>query len=377
MADPVSLKELTNTALDKAYTSVAGRMLAQIAAITNAPGSRMQRALRKLDEEADKLAEEGERMTPDNAVLQQTMREYENTYDNAATLIAANDSAIQATGQDIARPAVTAKVFAGVTAAIAARGKNPLTSLSEYQAAADAVGFVVPTALDFATDYVESAAWASRLEKWGSGYADMTRNTVLKGLSEGWSPIYTARQIRGYAENLPKSAAESLTRTLQLTSYRNASAAMEEINGDYITGKIRVATLDDRTCLACIALHGTPLAPGQEVEDHYNGRCDVFYIVPGGPTQPELMQADSEPGDRRFVPYKTGEEWFNSLSPQRQAAQRSFQGNPAKLKAFRDGVPLSDFVGDHDDDVFGEQVVEASLIKAIGERAEDYYVKQK
>jgi hypothetical protein len=49
--------------------------------------------------------------------------------------------------------------------------------------------------------------------------------------------------------------------------------------------------------------------------------------------------------------------------------------NPAKLKAFNSGIPLSDFVGDHIDPVFGHQTVELSLIKAIGDDANKFYTK--
>ena len=86
------------------------------------------------------------------------------------------------------------------------------------------------------------------------------------------------------------------------------------------------------------------------------------------------MQADSKPGQRNFVPFTTGEDWFNSLPPERQAQQASFLRSPAKLRAYRDGTPLSAFEAEHDDSVFGRQVVEASLKNAIGaDKAAGYY----
>jgi hypothetical protein len=85
------------------------------------------------------------------------------------------------------------------------------------------------------------------------------------------------------------------------------------------------------------------------------------------------MQADSLPGKRNFVKWQTGEEWFAGLSPERQAQQASFLKSPAKLKAYKDGVPLSEFVGDHEDSVFGHQVIEKSLVNTVG-KPEKYYV---
>jgi len=151
---------------------------------------------------------------------------------------------------------------------------------------------------------------------------------------------------------------------------------MEKINGNFITGKIRIATLDQRTCLSCIALHGTPVPLGEAVEDHYRGRCTEFYQVPGGDQFPAQMQVDSTPGNRHFQKFQTGEEWFASLSPERQALQRSFLNSPAKLKAYLDGAKLSDFVGDHVDPVFGNQKVELSLLKILGSNASQYYAKK-
>ena len=148
---------------------------------------------------------------------------------------------------------------------------------------------------------------------------------------------------------------------------------MEVANSEFIEGKIRIATIDSRTCLSCISLHGTPMKLGERVDDHYRGRCSEFYQVLGGPKTPTMMQADSQPGERNFVPYQDGEGWFASLPASRQAQQASFLNSPAKLRAYLDGVPLSAFRGDHTDEVFGAQTVEQSLVGALGDTAEQYY----
>jgi hypothetical protein len=213
------------------------------------------------------------------------------------------------------------------------------------------------------------------MEKWGTGYAALTRNTILTAIAEGAGPMVVAQRLRQLATNIPVSASDNLMRTLQLTSYREASLAMEELNGKYIIKKIRIATLDPRTCLTCIALHGTDLEPGQRVDDHYRGRCTEYYVVPGGKPFPDLMQADSTPGNRRFVPFQNGTDWFNSLPPARQKLQASFVGTPGKWNAFQAGTPLSAFVAEHVDTVFGRQVVENSLVGVFGDGAEQYYVR--
>ncbi len=376
MPEP-TLKELTDRTLDKQYAKAAGAMLGQIVGLSRGPNSAMQSSLKKLDEEAARLVEAEEKMKPDNAQLEQTLGEYRGLTNTSQSLILANDSAIQQAGAIVAIPAVTAKVFQAITAQVIGEGRNPISEraipIFAKLISASGLGWVFPDASDFAGGYVASSAWAGRLDQWGDGYADLTERTILGGIQQGWGPRRIASEMRNHAENIPVSAAENLTRTLQLTSYRDASAAMETVNGDFIIKTIRIATLDDRTCLNCISLHGTELAPGERPDDHFRGRCDKFYVVPGGPTQPDTMQADSTPGNRRFVPYQTGDEWFNSLPASRQAQQASFLQTPAKLRAFNDGVPLSAFRGDHTDEVFGAQTVEQSLVGALGDTAEQYY----
>lgn len=224
--------------------------------------------------------------------------------------------------------------------------------------------------------FVETPEWFDKMEAWGEGYAELTKELLLSAINKGTGPNQIASTMRQHAENIPLSAAENLTRTLQLTSYREASLTMEAINDDFIIGKIRIANLDNKTCLTCISLHGTKLQPGERVDDHYRGRCTEFYQVPGGPEFPSVMQSDSLPGDRNFVPFEKGEDWFANLPPERQAQQASFLNTPAKFNAYNDGVPLSDFVGVHTDDVFGRQTIEQSLKGALGDDADQYYVNQ-
>lgn len=372
-----TIKRYTNSALDAIYNRTAGRMIAQITAISRGRTSRMQDRLKKLDEEAQRLKELEKRMEPDNAVLEQTLNEYRNVMNTSASLIQANDNEIQNAGMTIATIAVTAKVFLSLSGTIMQNGGNPITpqAMKYYQEQADKSGIKwnTLTALDVVTSYVDSPAWRNRMEKWGDGYADLARDILLQDIQNGAGPIASARHLRQIAENMPVHASETLTRTLQLTSFREASLAMELSNSDYIEGKIRIAELDDLTCLSCIALHGTPLAVGERVDDHYNGRCSEFYQVPGGNKYPSMMQADSKPGERNFVPFQTGTDWFNSLSRERQEIQRSFQQSPAKFRAFESGVDLREFVGDHNDDVFGHQFIERSLLDILGKEADKYY----
>jgi len=374
-----TINEAANNALDAAYLKSAGQVLLQIEAISNNRTSQMQVALARLDAEAQKLKEAKKKMAIDNPVLQQTLDAYESMFVTTQTLVTANDNDIQEAAIFLATIGVTAKVFLSLSSQLLQQGIDPVSprAMKFYlsQLAQKGIGWEVPTTLTEITNFVDSPAWIARMEKWGIGYADLTRKTILQAIQDGSGPIATASKIREYAEKLPKSAADTLMRTLQLTSYREASLGMEKINGDFIEYKIRLAELDDVTCMSCVALHGTRLDVGERVDDHYNGRCTEYYVVPGGGL-PEIMQADSTPGNRQFVPFQTGEEWFNSLPPDRQQQQASFQSTPAKWEAFHSGaITLQDFVAEHIDDTFGRQIVEESLVGILGADAEKYYMR--
>ena len=336
----------------------------------------MQQSLTKLDDEANRLDEAGEMMEADNAQLLLTLAAFAAMMIAVEILIQANDQDIELSGRSVAPGALTAKVFIVISTALVAAGLNPVTSLAAFQTQlleAGITNWIVPDALDIASAFVNSPEWIAKMEGWGEGYAELTKDTILSGIANGVGPNATAAKLRQLAQDLPLSAAENLTRTLQLTSYREAELAMEVVNSEFLEYKIRIAALDDRTCLACVSLHGTRLEIGERVDDHYRGRCTAFYVVKGGPRFPDVMQSDSIPGERNFVPWQSGEDWFNGLSPERQAQQASFQSTPAKFRAFKSGTPLSDFVEEHFDDVFGRQIVEDSLIGALGDEAKKFY----
>jgi hypothetical protein len=226
-----------------------------------------------------------------------------------------------------------------------------------------------------ATSFADSPSWVTKLAKWGEGFASLIRDVILGEICKGSGPIAIAAKIRQYAEAMPQHAAETLMRTLQIKSYQAAARETEKVNGRFITGRIRIATLDERTCLTCVSLHGSKLELDEDISDHFRGRCTDYLQVLGGPEYPEMMQADSTPGNRKFVPFQTGEEWFKSLSPERQQRQASFLSTPAKYKAYLDGHPLSEFVGHYHDDVFGDMTIEQSLKGMFGEDAEQYYLR--
>lgn len=373
-----TITSLINEELDKLYNATAGKMLKQIGELSMAQSGFMQKALVELDEEVSRLEQTDQPMKSNNAHLKKTLSEYAKLLIITQSLLQAIGPTVENTGHTVAMPAVTAKVFLSISSKLAEQGVNPIRSISSFRSVLvkSGIPWEFPDVVAITEKFTSTQAWIDRLEKWGKGYADLAEASIKAGLEQGWGPRYTADIMRTFAQNIPQSAAENLTRTLQLTAYREGSLAMENVNGRFIIKKIRIATLDVRTCLSCISLHGTELAPGQRVDDHYRGRCSEYYVVPGGPERPLVMQVDSPSGGRRLVPFQPGEQWFNGLTRERQLMQASFAKSPGKYNAYLAGHPLSSFVLEHVDDVFGRQIVENSIKGAFGsELAQSFYVK--
>lgn len=274
-----SMNDSINGALDASYNKISKPMLSSITALSTSRTSAMQRALKELDDEAARLTEAEKRMMPDNPALLKSFSTYADLMITAKALIEASDNAIQDSGILLAPVSVTAKVFLPMAAEMMRRGVSPLSAqaLKFYKEQIEGNGakWTIPTTANYVRGYVDTKAWRDRLDGWAPGYADLTHDTIIKYIQGGAGPRSVASKMRQHAENIPRWAAENLTRTLQNTSYRDASVAMEAVNGGFIQYKIRIAALTPTTCLSCISLHGTRLEAGERVDDHYNGRCDL------------------------------------------------------------------------------------------------------
>lgn len=292
--------------------------------------------LRELEAEAERLAEQGERLQPDNPVLRAL------TADMAPALREARDRVDEGS---------RALQLAGITAAALLTRRLAVGELTDRQLAAIGVRWNVPDpeAINALVGYVNSAAWEAEIRRYPNLILETVRNQAIRGITEGWNPRRTAREIRRVSEGLTAAQAENLTRTVQLVSYRDATAIHQQANASILQGQIRIATLDDRTCMACIALHGTRMAVGERVDDHHRGRCTSITEIIGRP--------------RSVV---TGESWFRSLPADRQ---RRIAGDGA-YELLRTGrAQLRDFVHTYEDPTFGSMIREASLSGVLARSA--------
>ena len=146
----------------------------------------------------------------------------------------------------------------------------------------------------------------------------------------------------------PFADAVRMARTATLWSYREATRANYQANGDVVSGWSWFAQLDDLVCPACMSMHGTIHDLDEALEGHYNCRCAPVPVVLGNP----------------LVPDGAGQAWFEE---QDEATQRGILG-PGAFQAWQDGkFDLSQLPRRVDDDVYGNMVNVTPLKDLIGE----------
>lgn len=202
-------------------------------------------------------------------------------------------------------------------------------------------------------DYLSRPAFGRMLRGYGAASVRQVQRGVESAFARGTSPRLLARLLRTYAQSMPRNRALVIARTLQLQTWRDATMLHYQANSHIVRYMIRIAALDGRTCLACVALHGTRLEHGESLSDHYNGRCTAIGVT-------EFVRRDIE----------TGEEW---LRRQPRDFQQDLMGGAAWRAWMARALELMDFVEEVNDPLFGEMIREASLRGILGEHAHKYY----
>lgn len=152
-------------------------------------------------------------------------------------------------------------------------------------------------------------------------HAERVANALLDAIGMGVNPRQTARMMLKAAENAFGGGlvdALRTARTSQLWAYREASRANYIANGDVVTGWVWFAELDELTCEACIAEHGTEHSLDESLDGHYNCRCAAIPMIMG----------QNPLGDMQ-----TGEDWFDGLDT---SQQKDIMGE-SKWQAWMDG----------------------------------------
>lgn len=109
------------------------------------------------------------------------------------------------------------------------------------------------------------------------------RSELVRGVAEGIGPLRQAAAMLSAVQgafNGGLTRARTIARTETIDAYRSAAMATEKANADVLAGWLWLADLGQRTCMSCVAQHGTFHKldePGPE--DHPNGRCTRYPVT--------------------------------------------------------------------------------------------------
>ena len=342
---PAQPAELLAGLLDRGYAEATAQVIRAIARDSSSGVIALR--LNQLEARAAELAADGLKLTADDPALRALLADFGDALRREAVLI-------DAAGADLQEIAINAAGEFVPGSAIGAPGVATRFNRPD------------PEAVQAVVEITGREAWRDELATFGEG-ADRVGQIALRGIVSGRGPLAIARDMRQAVEGFAPWQANSLMRSLQLTTFRDAQAVVQAANADLITGVIRVAALDGRTCFACWALHGTRLEVGERVVDHRQGRCtsvvEVLGQQVGVTTGPQLL-------DQMLSAERAG-----TLTARQTfvlSEMRALHG--ASMRAVEAGAArLEDFVKRGVDPVFGEVVLEASLRGVLGEAARDYY----
>lgn len=188
--------------------------------------------------------------------------------------------------------------------------------------------------------------------------APQMTSTLARGIALGWSPRFTARELRA-AYGLGLNRALVIARTETLRAYNEATHQNYLNHSDVLGGWQWMASLDLRTCASCWAMHGSVHPLSERMDDHPQGRCTQVPVIRG----------------RASIIQRTGGEAFALRSEPDQIAILG----PAAHRAYRDGyltmTPQGQYsiVGQKYDPKWGSMRYARSLKAIVGEVAANRY----
>jgi len=191
------------------------------------------------------------------------------------------------------------------------------------------------------------------LAELGPQAATDVKASIRTGIATGQGPREIANTVR-LAAGMPLTRALTISRTEVNRAHREATRLNYAANNDVVKGYRRLATKDDTTCMACIALDGTLYETNEPLDSHPNCRCAM---VPETLTYQDLgLDIPEEPRP------PSGQDWFNDQS---KATQKDMMGAKT-FAAFQQGrVGLSDLVTTSTSTVWGKSSTVKS-VKALG-----------
>lgn len=192
----------------------------------------------------------------------------------------------------------------------------------------------------------------------GETVAQRMETALTDAITLGFNPRKTA-EIARRELGVGLTWALNTARTAQMYAYREATRANYMANSDVVSGWTWYATLSRRTCMSCLAQHGTRHPVTETLNDHHAGRCvaipNVRLAGRLGINMPEI---------------ESGEQWFRR---QPEDVQLEMMG-PGMFDAWNaNAFEFADLSQPYQDEVYGEMLREASLKDLLGARAKEFY----
>ena len=231
----------------------------------------------------------------------------------------------------------------GVTVAVTGAGMIASAAGSSFQGRVYAEAFE-----HWVTALRPGSPLADVLDRYDAAIQQSIRQRMTEGIGSGRNNRTIVQAIRAdVGVDAMTPFIVTLARTETMRAYRGASAGQFEQlrKRGVVSGYVWLAELSPRTCLACIARHGTFFT---EPPDDFHPRCrcvlrPVTDAVAGGRWRGE-----------------TGPAWF---AKQPEHVQRAMMVSPQRYEMYRDGMPLSAMVGTRHSETWGDSM----RIRGIGE----------
>lgn len=167
----------------------------------------------------------------------------------------------------------------------------------------------------------------------GPAQAQAARDTLAHGVARGANPRVVARELQR-ATNLAPNRAMTIARTEMIGAYRETATETYKAS-EVVNGWTWHASLDDRCCPGCLAMHGQRFGADETLDSHPNCRCTQ---LPATPSWADLGFDDIPDGRQ---PIETGAERLGQMP---EADQLAILGR-RRLDAYNAGdIGLDDLV---------------------------------
>lgn len=182
------------------------------------------------------------------------------------------------------------------------------------------------------------------------------------GIANGDNPYTVARKL-GKVSDEAATRLATIARTEMLGAQREATLSVYEANQQLLKGWSWQASLDDRCCLACVAMHGRQFTfkERERLDGHPNCRCQMLPITKSWDELGlgNFGLGETNPVAAGLVP--TGPEWFDTLDLPDQLAVMG----PMRLNLMAEGkIDWPDLVQQTDHPRWGTMRRKASIAEA-------------